>query len=100
MISVGHRPELEAFHGRKLVLEHQPGGARLISDEYLNAVTAAGARFQRWFGRRRQAEKANDAAAGKASSDTQKPAQVAGLVVASADDPNLPEAKKAVAEEV
>ena len=100
VISVGHRPELEAFHGRKLVLEHRPGGARLIGDEYLNAVAAAGARFQRWFGRRRQAEKANDAAAGKASSDTQKPAQVAGLVVASADDPNPPGTKKVVAEEV
>jgi putative ATP-binding cassette transporter len=35
LISVGHRPELEAFHERKLVLEHQPGGARIIGDEYL-----------------------------------------------------------------
>src|SRR5439155_20214309 len=35
LISVGHRPELEAYHGRKLVLEHRPGGARLIRDEYL-----------------------------------------------------------------
>jgi putative ATP-binding cassette transporter len=35
LISVGHRPELEAYHGRKLVLEHRRGGARLIRDEYL-----------------------------------------------------------------
>jgi putative ATP-binding cassette transporter len=35
VISVGHRPELEAYHGRKLVLEHRAGGARLIRDEYL-----------------------------------------------------------------
>lgn len=35
IISVGHRPELEAYHERKLVLKHQSGGARLIDDEYL-----------------------------------------------------------------
>ncbi len=32
IISVGHRPELERFHLRKLVLERRPGGAKLISD--------------------------------------------------------------------
>jgi putative ATP-binding cassette transporter len=100
VISVGHRPELEAFHGRKLVLEHRPGGARIIGDEYLNSVVGAGRRLHRWFGRRRQAEKANDAAADKTSSNTQKPAQVPALVVASADDPNPPEIKKSVAEKV
>jgi putative ATP-binding cassette transporter len=99
VISVGHRPELEAFHGRKLVLEHQSGGARLISDEYLNAVTASGARFHRWFGRRRRAEKANDAATSKASSDTRKPAKVAGLIVAATDGPEPPGTKKTIAEE-
>jgi putative ATP-binding cassette transporter len=31
-VSVGHRAELEAFHGRKIVLEHRPGGARIVSD--------------------------------------------------------------------
>ena len=41
VISVGHRPELEAFHTRKLVLEHRADGARLVSDEPL----------QRTFGR-------------------------------------------------
>jgi vitamin B12/bleomycin/antimicrobial peptide transport system ATP-binding/permease protein len=41
VISVGHRPELEAFHTRKLVLEHRADGARLVSDESL----------QRTFGR-------------------------------------------------
>ncbi len=35
VISVGHRPELEAFHNRKLVLEHRPKGAELIRDEHL-----------------------------------------------------------------
>jgi putative ATP-binding cassette transporter len=35
IISVGHRPELEAFHERKLVMESQPSGARLVSDVHL-----------------------------------------------------------------
>jgi putative ATP-binding cassette transporter len=33
LVSVGHRPELEAFHERKLVLEYRPEGARLVRDE-------------------------------------------------------------------
>jgi putative ATP-binding cassette transporter len=32
LLSVGHRPELEAFHSRKIVLERRRGGARLVSD--------------------------------------------------------------------
>jgi vitamin B12/bleomycin/antimicrobial peptide transport system ATP-binding/permease protein len=32
VISVGHRPELEKFHSRKLVLERRRGGAKLVSD--------------------------------------------------------------------
>jgi putative ATP-binding cassette transporter len=32
LISVGHRPELEAFHSRKIVLERRKGGAKLVSD--------------------------------------------------------------------
>ena len=35
VVSVGHRPELEAFHERKIELEHRPGGARIVSDEEL-----------------------------------------------------------------
>jgi putative ATP-binding cassette transporter len=35
IVSVGHRPELEAFHTRKLVLEYHTDGARLASDEVL-----------------------------------------------------------------
>jgi putative ATP-binding cassette transporter len=35
IVSVGHRPELEAFHTRKLVLEYRTDGARLVRDEYL-----------------------------------------------------------------
>jgi putative ATP-binding cassette transporter len=32
LVSVGHRPELEAFHNRKIVLERCKGGAKLVSD--------------------------------------------------------------------
>src|SRR6185295_12953739 len=39
VVSVGHRPELEAFHTRKLVLEYHHDGARLASDESLDQWT-------------------------------------------------------------
>jgi putative ATP-binding cassette transporter len=32
VMSVGHRPELEAFHNRRITLEHRPGGAKLVGD--------------------------------------------------------------------
>ena len=32
LVSVGHRPELEAFHSRKIVLQRRRGGAKLVSD--------------------------------------------------------------------
>ncbi len=32
ILSVGHRPELERFHSRKLTLERKRGGAKLVSD--------------------------------------------------------------------
>ena len=35
IVSVGHRPELEEFHDRKLILEYRKGGARIVSDEIL-----------------------------------------------------------------
>ena len=35
LISVGHRPELEAFHSRKIVLERRRGAARFVSDVHL-----------------------------------------------------------------
>jgi len=35
VISVGHRPELEQFHQRKITLARREDGARLISDEVL-----------------------------------------------------------------
>jgi putative ATP-binding cassette transporter len=35
IVSIAHRPELEAFHHRKLVFERRPGGARLVGDSVL-----------------------------------------------------------------
>jgi putative ATP-binding cassette transporter len=32
IVSVGHRPELEQFHSRKLILERRRGGAKLVND--------------------------------------------------------------------
>ena len=37
IVSVGHRPELEQFHSRKLTLERKRGGAKLVSDILLTA---------------------------------------------------------------
>jgi energy-coupling factor transporter ATP-binding protein EcfA2 len=34
IVSVGHRSELEAFHGRKLVLQRGRRGAKLVNDDY------------------------------------------------------------------
>ena len=97
VISVGHRPELEAYHGRKLVLEHRPGGARLIRDEYLNAAAAAGARLYRWFGRSRKADKAHEVGLESGSSDAQKPGRPVGPV-ATKIDPRKTSAKKVTEE--
>ncbi len=35
VLSISHRPELEAFHDRRLSFEHRPGGSRLVSDVVL-----------------------------------------------------------------
>ncbi len=77
VISVGHRPELEAYHGRKLALEHRPGGARLISDEYLTIAPGPGvALIRRIFKRRGRgdasAKSENGAAASTDSHATSK----------------------------
>jgi putative ATP-binding cassette transporter len=32
VLSVEHRPELEAFHSRKIVLERRRGGAKFVTD--------------------------------------------------------------------
>jgi putative ATP-binding cassette transporter len=35
IVSISHRPELEAFHDRRLQFEHRPGGSRLVRDDVL-----------------------------------------------------------------
>jgi putative ATP-binding cassette transporter len=45
VVTVGHRPELEAFHSRKLVLAHHSEGARLARDESLRSPFRRTAQF-------------------------------------------------------
>jgi len=54
LVSVGHRPELEAYHQRKLVMESKPGGAQLVKDVYLISKTRG--KKYRWRWRRRRAK--------------------------------------------
>jgi len=57
LVSVGHRPELEAFHNRKILLERRRGGAKLVSD--IKLVRRPGrARLLRRLLRRRSARAA------------------------------------------
>jgi putative ATP-binding cassette transporter len=60
IISVAHRPELEAFHERKLVMEAHPEGARLARDVYL--VKRRRKKKWKWAERRRARAKARKAA--------------------------------------
>jgi putative ATP-binding cassette transporter len=60
VVSVGHRPELEKFHERKLVLEARKEGAKLARDVDLSKVRRR--RKWRWPRRRRQAAKTRKAA--------------------------------------
>jgi putative ATP-binding cassette transporter len=54
LISVGHRPELEQFHSRKLVLERRRGGAKLVSDITLLRRPGKPRLIQRWLNRKRK----------------------------------------------
>ncbi len=57
VISVGHRPELEAFHTRKLVLEYRADGARVVKDERLRGPFGRSARLLSKLPTRRRARK-------------------------------------------
>lgn len=59
IISVAHRPELEAFHERKLVMEAHPEGARLARDVYL--VKRRRKKAWKWPPQRRAKPKARKA---------------------------------------
>jgi len=57
ILSVGHRPELEQFHSRKIELERREGGARLVRDtDITRAVTfpSVGSRLRSIFPFRRR----------------------------------------------
>lgn len=52
IVSIAHRPELAAFHHRKLVFERRPGGARLVDDSVLlPPPTGLLSRFVAWLRR-------------------------------------------------
>ena len=61
VLSVGHRPELEAFHERKLVMESQKDGARLTRD--INIMSPPRSRRSRWKWRMRRRKKLDKEAA-------------------------------------
>jgi vitamin B12/bleomycin/antimicrobial peptide transport system ATP-binding/permease protein len=54
VISVGHRPELEAFHSRKIVLERRRGGAKFVTDIRLISKPR-GRLIKKWLRPRRRA---------------------------------------------
>jgi putative ATP-binding cassette transporter len=54
IVSVGHRPELEAFHTRKLTLARRREGARLVRDDVLRDRRPKRA-LTRWLFRRKAA---------------------------------------------
>lgn len=82
VISVGHRPELEAFHERKLVLKHQPGGARLIRDEYLTFIPGPHVQLVRrlkdWRQRRRGEAGAREVAEARKKAEADISAAIVG----------------------
>ena len=58
LVSVGHRPELEAFHNRKVVLERRKGGAKLVSDIKLVSKPRRGRFLKRLLRRRKRKQAA------------------------------------------
>ena len=55
LLSVGHRPELEPFHTRKITLERRPGGAKLVRDVELPSESLRQSVW-RWVRRRARGE--------------------------------------------
>jgi putative ATP-binding cassette transporter len=61
LISAGHRPELELFHTRKIILERRRGGTHLVSDIHLEDNHSRGL-IRRWLQRNKKGENHNAAA--------------------------------------
>jgi putative ATP-binding cassette transporter len=55
LVSVGHRPELEMFHNRKIVLERRRGRAKLVSDVVLKETPGKRRLLRRLLRRRKRA---------------------------------------------
>jgi putative ATP-binding cassette transporter len=49
IVSVGHRPELEQFHDRKITLERRRGGAKLVTDIELTPRSRPQRLLRRWL---------------------------------------------------
>jgi putative ATP-binding cassette transporter len=58
ILSVGHRPELEQFHSRKLTLERKQGGAKLVSDILLVKHPEQPRLIKRFLRRNKQSKQA------------------------------------------
>jgi putative ATP-binding cassette transporter len=54
LISVGHRPELESYHNRKITLERRRGTTRLVSDISLAPKSSLRDVLWKWFAARTQ----------------------------------------------
>ena len=61
VLSVGHRPELEDFHERKLVMESRKDGARLVRDIAIIAGRRRRKSRWKWRSRRKRREQAEAA---------------------------------------
>lgn len=58
VVSVAHRPELEAFHSRKIILERNEGGARFVRDiDLFNQFRRKMRQRPRWLRRRESRSK-------------------------------------------
>ncbi len=55
IVSVAHRPELEAFHSRKITLERQTGGAQFVADIHLIHQPVRNPLIRHWLRPRRHA---------------------------------------------
>jgi vitamin B12/bleomycin/antimicrobial peptide transport system ATP-binding/permease protein len=62
IVSVAHRPELEAFHSRKVVLERRRGGARFVRDVHLTPRPRRRDAVRSWLRRRRSSTRKRRAA--------------------------------------
>jgi putative ATP-binding cassette transporter len=61
IVSVGHRPELEQFHDRKITLERRRGGAKLVTDIELVPRLSSRKLLRCWLAHKRSGRRSNGA---------------------------------------